>query len=161
MTREHEQEYSELVKAVDYLAVSRLQAAYADGVNRRDWSAVTELFLPGAVVELDLVDRPARTLRGAHELVGFVSAAIERYAFFEFVVLNSHVDLWPDGDRGAATARMFMCELRADAASGERSQAFGLYQDTYRKVGAHWRIAGRTYRSMARFPAGDVFPLPS
>ena len=149
----------ELAVVIDHTAITRLQQAYADGVTRRDWSAVGALFLPDAVVTLDLVTRPPVELAGPEALVAFVSGAIERFAFFEFVILNAHVDLWPDGDRTAATARVFMCELRQDAGETERNDAYGLYRDTYRKVDGSWRIAGRSYRSMARYPSGEVFPL--
>ena len=91
----------------------------------------------------------------------FIAAAVARFSFFEFVILNAHVELWPEGDRHTATARVFMCELRQDAESRERSDAFGLYRDRYVRTEAGWRFARRRYRSMARFPAGDVFPLPS
>ena len=150
----------QLAGLVDHHAISRLQSAYADGVTRRDWSAVGDLFLPDAVVELDLVTRPAGRFDGPEALTRFVGDAIERFSFFEFVILNSLVDLWPGGDRSEATARVFMCELRAEGFEGAvRSEAFGLYRDTYRKVDGAWRIAGRQYRSLARFPEGVVFPL--
>ena len=149
----------ELQAAVDHVAISRLQAAYADGVTRRDWPAVAALFLPGASVELDLGDRPGRTLRGPDELVAFVDAAIARFSFFEFVILNAHIELAHAGDVDAASARLWMCELRQEAGSTERSEAFGVYLDDYRRVDGAWRIAGRRYRSLARHPEGAVFPF--
>lgn len=150
----------QVLELVDHRAISQLQAAYADGVTRRDWDAVAGLFLPDAVVELDLVTRPAVRFDGPGALTAFVADAIERFSFFEFVILNSLIDLWPGGDRSEATARVFMCELRAEGSvDAVRSEAFGLYRDTYRKVDGAWRIAARQYRSMARFPEGVVFPL--
>lgn len=150
----------QVAQVVDHHAISRLQAAYADGVTRRDWVAVGELFLPDAVVELDLVTRPAVRFDGPEALTRFVGDAIERFSFFEFVILNALIELWPRGDRTTATARVFMCELRAEGdVDALRSEAFGLYRDTYRKVDGSWRIAARQYRSMARFPEGVVFPL--
>lgn len=144
----------------DRAAIAHLQAAYADGVTRRAWDAVEELFAPDALVSLDLVDRPAQELRGGAALAGFVGPAIERFDLFEFVILNSLIELWPGGDRDSATARIFMCELRHAPGEG-RSEAFGRYEDRYvRGRDGTWRIAARRYRSMARFPAGDVFPLP-
>jgi ketosteroid isomerase-like protein len=150
----------ELRALVDRSAIADVQAAYADGVTRRDWDAVAALFAPDAVVSLDLVDRPAQELHGGAALAAFVGPAIERFDLFEFVILNSLIALWPDGDRDAATARIFMCELRHAPGEG-RSEAFGRYEDRYeRGRDGTWRIAARRYRSMARFPAGDVFPLP-
>jgi hypothetical protein len=156
----------------DAIAIDRLQRAYADAVNTRDWPALHGIFLPDASLSLDLVTRPAMSFSGPDAIGGFIGPAIERFAFFQFVILNSHVDLWPGGDHDAATARLFMCELRATRASppadpaepGEpaaRDDAFGLYRDRYERTPDGWRIAARRYRSMARFPSGDVFPLPT
>ena len=145
---------------LDRSAIDALQRAYADAVTRRDWPALHQLFLPEATVSLDLVDRPGRELVGPAAVGEFVGGAIERFSFFQFVILNSHVDLWPGDDHDAATARIFMCELRVTAGEATRNEAHGLYRDTYARVDGRWWIAGRRYRSMARFPEGTVFPLP-
>ena len=42
--------------------------------------------------------------------------------------------MWPGGDRTAATGRVFMCELRQEAASGRFTTAFGVYHDAYARV---------------------------
>lgn len=144
---------------MDRVAIDHLQRSYADGVTRRDWDAVRDLFLPDATISLDLVDRPGRELAGPDELVGFVASAIERFDLFEFVILNARVELWPGGDRSAATCTLFLCELRAEGDPPVRTEAYGRYLDTYRKADGRWRIAGRRYRSMARLPDGAVFRL--
>ena len=144
---------------MDRAAIDDLQRAYADGVTRRDWALVRSLFLPDATVALDLVDRPGRELVGPEAVTGFVAPAIERFTFFEFVILNARTLLWPEGDRSVATSTIFMCELRAEGEPPVRSEAFGRYQDTYRRAGEGWRIAARRYRSIARFPEGIVHPL--
>ncbi len=149
-----------LVATFDRVAIDALQRAYADGVTCRAWGRVARLFLPDATVVLDLVTRPGRELRGRDEIVGFIAPAVDDFEFFEFAIVNSHVDLWPDGDRSVATSRLFMCELRVRRGERGRDDAFGLYRDTYRKVGGAWRIASRRYRSVARFPEGVSFPLP-
>jgi hypothetical protein len=149
-----------VAEAADHVAVTRLQQAYADAVTRRDWAALDDLFLPDAVVALDLVTRPPREIVGPAALGVFIAGAIERFDFFQFVVLTSHVTLWPDGDHDAATARVFMCELRRERGEQERGEAFGLYRDRYARVDGRWWFAARAYRSMARWPGGEVFPLP-
>lgn len=143
----------------DYVAIVRLQRAYADAVDRRDWEALHDLFRPDATVTLDLVTRPGRTIVGPEALGAFIGTAIERFTFFEFVILNAHVELWPDGDHDAATARVFMCEIRQAEGASDRDDAFGLYQDRYVRVDGRWWFGERQYRSMARFPAGPIFPL--
>lgn len=150
----------DVAATVDRVAIDALQRGYADGVTARDWDAVRALFLPDATVSLDLVTRPGRELVGVDEIVGFIAPAVERFSFFTFVILNSAVDLWPGGDRGAATSRIHMCELRVPDGQDERDDAYGRYLDTYRRTPDGWRIAERRYRSLARFPDGPVHPRP-
>ena len=56
---------------------------------------------------------------------------------------------------------MFMCELRQDRASGQWTNAFGVYHDQYRKVDGRWWFAQRNYQSLARTGRGQVFEFPS
>jgi hypothetical protein len=58
-----------------------------------------------------------------------------------------------------------MCEVRHDRATGQRSQAFGVYHDRFRRAGDEWRFAARRYHSLARTSAAadralDVFTFP-
>jgi hypothetical protein len=141
----------------DIVALGRLQAAYADVVNRRAWPELTQLFRPDCAILLDLVTSPKRSLTGPAELGQFIGTATERYDHFEFVILNSVFDV--DGD--AAAGRMFMCEIRHDASGGQWSTAYGLYQDHYARVEGRWWFAERRYRSLARKgPDEIVLGLP-
>ena len=103
----------EVQDTVDYVSITRLHSAYADVVNRRAWAELKELFLSDAPVRVDMVSKPAIDLVGPTELGTFIGEAIERFSFFEFVVLNARVDL-TGTDAEAARARVFMCELRQD-----------------------------------------------
>jgi hypothetical protein len=138
------------------VAVLRLQAAYGDAVTRRAWDEVRALFEPEAGVHIDTRTRPPFTLVGPEAIASFIERSLEGFAFFEFAILNAVADV--DGD--AATGRVYICELRLDAA-GEWTQAYGLYQDRYTRRAGAWRIAGRRYQSMARTgPRVEAFPLP-
>lgn len=148
-----------VAETVDHAAIDRLGRAYADAVDRRDWPALAELFRPDAEVELDLVTAPSRTLVGPEELGRFIGAAVERFAFFELVILNAHVALAPGGDPDVATARLFTCELRQAHGEVARNDVFGLYRDRYERHDGRWWFAQRRYRSLARYPEGAVFPL--
>ena len=108
----------ETQEAVDYISITRLHSAYADVVNRRAWEEFQDLFLPDAPMRVDMVSKPAFDLTGPAELGAFIDGAIERYSFFEFVVLNARVDL-TGTDAEEARARVFMCELRQDRDTGE------------------------------------------
>ena len=91
----------------------------------------------------------------------FIRDAVERFELFEFTILNTHVEL-----RAAATPmrrvrRLYICELRQDAASGRRTNAYGVYRDDYRRVDGRWRFARRSYQSLARNGRDEVFPIPA
>lgn len=151
----------ELRDLVDRAAVADLQARYADVVTRRAWDELAGLFLPDAPVHIDTVTREPFTVRGPEELARFIGGAVERFDFFEFVILNSRVELRREGDPDAAAARVFMCEQRRAASDGEWSTAYGLYRDGYRRLDGRWWFAARAYRSLARTGVdGGAFPFP-
>ena len=143
-----------------YVAITRLYADYADVVTRRAWNELEALFLPETVVHLDTVSVPAREIRGPAAFADFVAASIQRFDFFEFVILNTVVRLT---DTGAARGRLYMVELRQERESGEWSNAFGVYHDDLSLVDGCWRFAERHYQSLARkignAPA-EVFQFP-
>ncbi|MGH9213687.1 MAG: nuclear transport factor 2 family protein [Acidimicrobiales bacterium] len=147
----------------DAVALLRLQGRYADVVTRRAWDELSELFLPDTEILLDTVTATPRLLAGPEEFGRFVAGAVERFDYFAFVVLNSVVDV--DGP-DVAGGRMFMCEIRHEAgapadATGSWHNAYGVYQDRYRRVDGRWWFAERRYRSMARTgPEPAVFGLP-
>ncbi len=147
---------TDLQETVDYVAITRLQNAYADVVNRRAWAEFGELFLADAPVRVDTVTNPVVETRGPEGIGNFIGGAIERFEFFEFVVLNTRV--WIDGD--SARGRVFMCELRQAVDNGQFSRAFGVYHDEYRRVDGRWMFAARRYQSLARTGRGEVFAFP-
>jgi ketosteroid isomerase-like protein len=137
-----------------YVAITRLQHAYADVVNRRAWSELANLVLPDAPVSVDTMTNPVVETTGPTEIGNFIEGAIERFAFFEFTILSAHVEIAGD----TARARLYMCELRQDH-EGEFSRAFGVYRDMYRRHDDRWWFAARKYQSLAR-TGGEVFPFP-
>jgi SnoaL-like domain len=146
----------DLQETIDYVAITRLQSAYADVVNRRAWPEFDGLFRPDAPVSVDMVTNPVINTVGPREIGNFIGGAIERFEFFEFVVLNTVVTI--DGD--AARGRVFMCELRQERESGRFTRAFGLYRDDYTRVDGKWWFARRRYQSLARSGRGEVFAFP-
>ncbi len=144
-------------ETADYIAISRLQSAYADVVNRRAWPELAPLFVAGAPVTVDTVTNPVIALAGAEQIGEFIGAAIERFEFFEFVRLNTVVS-FDDADN--ARGRLFMCELRQERTNGHFSRAFGVYHDEYQRADGRWRFARRRYQSLARTGRGEVFSFP-
>lgn len=146
--------------ALAYLAVTRLYAAYADVVTRRAWPELDALFTPDAPIHVDRVNLPPIELRGAAGLGRFVAESIERFEFFEFVILN-HVVRVRGG--GTARGRLYMVELRQERDSGDWSNAFGVYHDELVVSDGTGRFAERHYQSLARKTGpqrADVFPFP-
>lgn len=143
-------------ETIDYVALRRLQNRYADVVTRRAWQELHDLFVPDIEVTLDTRDRIIE-LAGPAQVGEFIAGAIAHMDLFEFVILNTVIDI--DGD--AASARMYMWELRHDPVGG-RSNAFGLYRDEYARIDGRWWFARRQYSSVARTVASNyaVFGLP-
>lgn len=148
-----------MTTAVDELGVHHLLARYADVVNRRTWSELDALFTADAGVAIDTISRPLIELRGVTALEEFLANAIERFDFFEFVVLNTVVDPIADDPEGAG-ARTFMCEIRHEKSTDQWSTAFGVYHDELQQAGDRWRFARRAYQTLARTQTGEVFPFP-
>ena len=146
---------------IDYVEITRLQNAYADVVTRRAWAELHDMFLADAPVRVDTVTNPAIELTGPQEVGDFIGTAVERFEFFEFVPLSTRIELRAAGDADRATARLYICELRQDAASGHATQAFGVYQDEYRRADGRWWFARRNYQSLARSGRGEVFAFPA
>ena len=152
-----------VAETVDYLAIRRLQDAYADVVTRNAWAELGGLFLPDAVVEVDTRRGAPLRFTSPTELGEFIADAITTFGFFEFVILNTVVDVGAGGDADAAIARMYMCELRTDRATGEWVSSYGVYHDRYARRDGRWWFERRRYHSLARTdPAGktEVFDFP-
>jgi hypothetical protein len=148
-----------LAETIEYTALRRLQNAYADVVTRRAWPELEELFVPDATITVDTRRGDPMRFEGPRALGEFIGASIERFAFFEFVILNTWLDI--DVEGGTARGRMYMCELRQDRDSGQWTNAFGLYQDRFRRDGDRWWFQSRQYHSLARTaPANEVFAFP-
>ena len=153
-----------LSEAAQYISVRRLQNRYADIVTRRAWPELGEIFLPDCRLELDLVDR-SDTFTGPQEVGDFIATAIEGFSFFEFVILNTVVEI--DLDVSRAAARTYIQELRVERASGRRTNAYGVYHDLFKRdEGGRWWFSRRRYGSFSRTAPAEstedqlVFPLP-
>jgi hypothetical protein len=143
----------------DVVALWRLQATYADIVTRRAWSELATVFTPDVTIEVDTVTSAALHLEGPGGFAAFVGPATDRFDHFEFVILNTVVEV---ESADSARGRIFMCEIRREVETGEWSTAYGLYQDRYRRADGQWWIAERRYRSLARTGSNEgVFGIPN
>jgi SnoaL-like domain len=140
-------------ETADVVALWRLQATYADIVTRRAWPELDTVFLPDVRIEVDTVSAAALHFVGPAQFIDFVGPATDRFDHFEFVILNTVVEVSGDTARG----RIFMCEIRHSQTDDEWSTAYGLYQDRYRRLDSTWWIADRHYRSLARTGVNQGF----
>lgn len=147
-------------ETASYLAIQRLLAAYADVVNRRAWGEFSELFLDDAKIDVTSSQRQPLELTGPEALGRFIGDAIERYEFFQFVFLNSRVELRLE--ENTALGRNFMCELRQEKASGRWTQVFGVYHDRYRRIDGAWWFEHRSFNPLAATGRDNlVFDFPT
>ena len=151
----------ELRETIDYIAVRRLQDAYADIVTRRAWPELVEIFLPDVRVTIDRRTVEPLVIDGPAAIGDFIGRSISGMDFFEFVVLNTRIVLRHEGDDDRAVARLYMNELRHDT-SGRWTTVYGVYHDVHRRVDGRWWFAERRYHSLARTARDfDVFAFPT
>lgn len=155
---------SDLAETVAYAALRRLQNRYADVVTRRAWGELADFVRAECPIVVDA--RPqCFELTGPVELGQFIGRQLERFEFFQFVVLNTVMRI--DLAGGGAAARTYIHEIRQNISDRCRSDAYGVYHDRFERDGAgRWWFAKRHYRSFARTAEPgidtdlDVFTLP-
>ena len=147
-------------QTIDYIAIRRLQDAYADAVSRRAFDEFHDLFLPAAPVMIELPGG-TREVVGPADFGRYVEKRIADLEFFQFVILNAVVEIAVDGDHDRAQGRMHMCELRQDRAGGRATALYGLYRDEYAVLDGRWWFAHRRFSPLAVTQRDlDVFDYP-
>ena len=148
-----------------YLELQRVQSRYADVVTRRAWDELADFVRADCPIVVD-VRHTQFQLTGPTEYGQFIARQIERFSFFQFVLLNTVLRI--DNERGVAAARVYMQEIRQNVSDGRRTDAYGVYHDRLERAdGGRWWYGWRHYRSLARTaePRGDtdldVFDLPT
>ena len=146
--------------SLELFEISRLQARYGDVVTRQAWDELEALFAPGAPVTIDTRDRSGdragrrgRGRRVHREGDRAVRALRVRHA--------QRRGRPRRGRRHRDRSRRTSGRFRADRGTGRWTNAFGLYEDRYAKLGERWVIAQRSYSSLARTaPDLEVFGFP-
>lgn len=130
-------------ETVSRAAIQDLLGAYADSVNRRKWGELSELFLVDAKIELTTLQERPLELTGPAALGRFIGEVTERFDFFQFVLLNSRLELRLADE--SALGRHFICEYRWEKAAGRWTQVFGVYRDRYRRIDGRWWFEHRLF----------------
>lgn len=143
-----------------YVAIQRLLSAYTDAVNRRAWGELSELFLDDAKIDVTPLRPPPLELTGPESLGRFIAKATLRFEFFQFVLLNSRLEIRLDEQ--SARGRNFICEYRRERTSGKWTQVFGVYHDRYRRIEGRWWFEHRTFNPLAATGSDNlVFDVPA
>jgi hypothetical protein len=144
--------------AIAYLAIQRLQRAYADIATRNAWSEVGSLTTPDARFTFDTHSGTVFEVKGPAEFAAFGSQMNQRFRFYEYVPLNFVVTIGTDG---TARGRSYSLEVAEDGETGKWNEFFGVYDDEYAVFEGTWRFARRQYRTYGRRTDGrlEAFPL--
>jgi SnoaL-like domain len=144
--------------AIAYLAIMRLQSAYADISTRRAWSEFAALATPDARFSFDTRSGNVIEVVGAVAFGEFGAKMIDRFSFYEYMPLNFVVTIATDG---TARGRSYALEVGEDRDTGDWIGFYGFYHDDYALFDGTWRFARRQYQTLAR-RTGDrleAFPL--
>jgi hypothetical protein len=140
-----------------YLAIERLQRAYADISTRHAWDEMASLTTPDAVFAF-------HTQRGVFEVQGGAAFAelgprmAEQFSFHLLIPINFAMKVHTDG---TARGRSYLLEVSEDRQTQEWMEVYGLYHDEYALYQGNWLFSRREYRPLGRRTAGrlEAFPL--
>jgi hypothetical protein len=140
-----------------HVAITRLQGRYADIASRQAWPEMQSIVLADATFSFNLGAGDVLTFVGPDELAAFSARACERFAFYEYIPLNTVISLT---SKHRAGGRSYSLEVGVDKASGEWTEFYGLYHDDYTVDHGKWRFARRHFQTMARRGEGRTRTFP-
>ena len=126
-------------RLADHLAIQDLATAYAYAVDDRDWRRWEALFLPDALVDYTSAGGIAGT---PAEVAAWMPGAMSAFAFCLHTTSTHEIRFaGPD----AATGRVHVFNRNGVEWKGspELFDVGAVYEDTYARVGSHWRFARR------------------
>jgi hypothetical protein len=143
---------------VAYIAIQRLQRAYADVSTRHAWDEVASLATPDARFSFDTYTGKTFEIDGPVAFAEFGAKMTGTFSFYEYIPLNFVVDIHPDG---TAQGHTYSLEVSEDRESGDWVDVYGVYSDQYAIFEGSWRFSRRHYRTYGRRAAGrlQAFPL--
>jgi hypothetical protein len=141
-----------------YLAIERLQRAYADIATRGAWDEFAAIATPASRFTFDIQAAQPIEIDGPAAFAAFGVRANERFSFYLYIPVNFVVTI---GGDGTALGRSYSHEVAEERESGDWVEFYGTYEDEYAVHEGTWRFARRHYRTYGRVtPRGLVhFPL--
>jgi hypothetical protein len=142
-----------------YLAIERLQRAYADIATRSAWEEVPDLLTPDAHVTFDTRSGTPMEIHGSVQFGEFGAKMKGAFGFYQYIPLN-FVVTFNAGD--TAQGRTYSLEVAEEARSGTWLEFYGTYDDEYALHEGSWRFSRRHYRTYGRRTDGrlEAYPLP-
>jgi SnoaL-like domain len=142
-----------------YIAIERLQRAYADIATRSAWDEVPHLLTPDAHITFDTRSGAPMEIHGSVQFGEFGAKMQGVFGFYEYIPLNFVVSFETGG---TAKGRTYSLEVAEAAKSGEWMEFYGTYDDEYALHEGSWRFSRRHYRTYGRRTSGrlEAYPLP-
>jgi SnoaL-like domain len=139
-----------------YLAILRLQRAYADISTRRAWSEMSSVAAADARF-IYHTQSGVIEVQGADQFAGMGDQTAQRFSFNMLFPINSVVT---ECSGGRAKGRCYFFELAELKDSTEWLEVYGVYEDDYTQQEGGWRFSRREYRPLARRSGGrgESFP---
>jgi hypothetical protein len=132
-------------RVADRLAIQDLATAYAYAVDDGDWARWEALFTVDAHIDYTAAGGIAGT---AAEVAAWMPGAMAIFTFCLHTTATHEVRFTgPD----TAVGRVHVFNRNGVEWEGE-SEIFdvsAIYEDSYRRIGSNWRIAGRTERTLS------------
>jgi hypothetical protein len=128
----------------DRLEISDLLVAYAHAIDRRQWDALDEIFLPDAVIDYREMGGIRATLP---ETKDFLAASMGVFARTQHLVAASKVTL--DGDTATAVTMCHNPMVLAEVVPQRLMTCTLWYHDALVRTADGWRIAARTAERLA------------
>jgi len=134
-------------QALAYLAITRLQHAYADVCTRRAWQEAASIITPDARLSWDIGSGEPIAVVGVAAFSEFGARATKGFSFYQYIPLNSVATVASDG---TARGRAYALEVAEVRDSGDWVSIYGLYHDDYALLDGAWRFARRHYQTIGR-----------
>ncbi len=126
-------------RLADHLAIQDLATAYAYAVDDRDWRRWEALFLPDALVDYTSAGGIAGT---PAEVAAWMPGALSVFAFCLHTT-STHQIRFTGPDTATGRVHVFNRNGVEWEGAPELFDVGAVYDDTYARVGAGWRIARR------------------
>jgi hypothetical protein len=136
-----------------YLAIQRLQRAYADVATRGAWAEVVSLLAPDCRITFDTRSAQVLEVCGADEFAQFAAKMTGAFSFYELIPQNFVVTIDSDG---TARGRSYSLEVGEDAKTGQWLEFYGVFSDEFVLLDDDWRFSRRHYQTYARRRGGRL-----